>query len=631
MRMDARLLAVNPGLYHRPPTSIIPGLPLRSKASASAPPRRRPTLLAAWLAALLLATCVMRAWRTQFALGDSAGCTDCLFWPVLGHDAWLLAVAWATLALSLASAQRGVQLAAALVALAIQWLMAVDLAILTTLNMRLYLFDVFKFGMEAQALQGFLGALLRSSGGVWLVLAVLALLSSFAVLLPGAADRRAAAGLAVAALFATIAAFVSRAHDPAYINADSLLNVVELHLAQGGNAPYSPDFVRALATRPAEVPTTCSPAQARRPDIIVLAVESLSSYQSAHFGGPLDLTPRIDAIAAANTWFTRFHANGFSTDAGLIAMLTGRAPVPAIGRYRSLDAFAGFDDPAHSVVAPLEAAGYRTHFFTSGDLGFLDKAPWLESLGFDHWEGAEHPFYAGWPRGGFSAAEDRALYLRLLDWMQGPEARRPWFAFVLTVQSHPPFVDKDSGKLDEAAVFGAIDAEVGRFHDELAARGFFEHGLLLITGDHRSMTPLHPEERARHGDAAFARVPMIVVGNAGLPHGAIDAPFSHTDLLPSLADLVGSTSCRRADQGLFLRGDVVAPSWILHARGDARNRIDVYAGGRASALILDGDDSRWIGNRPPQWQAIEDEIHRDRIRRGELDSDIEALIEILGR
>lgn len=579
----------------------------------------------------MLVTCVMRAWRTQFALGDSAGCADCLFWPVLGHDAWLLALAWAALALSLAVAQRGIRLAAALLALAVQWLMAVDLAILTTLNMRLYLFDVFKFGMEAQALQGFLGALLRSSGGVWLVLAVLGLLCSFGVLLPGAPHRRAATGLLLAAGFASLAAIASRAHDPAYINADSLLNVVELHLAQGGNAPYSPDFVRALAARPAAEDLVCAAGQLQHPDIIVLAVESLSSYQSAHFGGPLDLTPRIDAIAAANTWFTRFHANGFSTDAGLIALLTGRAPVPAIGRYRSLDAFAGFDDPAHSVAAPLKAAGYQVNFFTSGDLGFLDKGPWLESLGFDHWEGAEHPFYAGWPRGGFSAAEDRALYLRLFDWMQGSDARQPWFAFVLTVQSHPPFVHKASGRLDEAAVFAAIDAEVGRFHDELAARGFFEHGLLLITGDHRSMTPLHPEERARHGDAAFARVPMIVVGDSGLPRGAIDTPLSHTDLLPSLADLVGSESCRRADQGLFLRADVVAPAWILHARGDARNRIDVYAEGAASALILEGDDSHWIGERPPQWQAIEDGIHRDRIRRGELDSDIEALIQILGR
>jgi hypothetical protein len=59
--------------------------------------------------------------------------------------------------------------------------------------------------------------------------------------------------------------------------------------------------------------------------------------------------------------------------------------------------------------------------------------------------------------------------------------------------------------------------------------------------------------------------------------------------------------------------------------------VDVYFGEQRGALLLAGDASRWVGDRPPQSQAIADAIHRDRIRRGALDSDIEALIQILGR
>lgn len=596
------------------------------------PLRRRPPLALAWLAALVGGASVLRALLTQNAIGDHAGCADCLVGPVLAHDAWLVAAAWAALALA-AWLGRGLpRIAAVGFALAIALVMAVDLAILVTLNMRLYLFDVFKFGMETAALTGFLGALLRSSGGVWLLATLAALLLAFASLRPRPRAPRLAAGLLVLSMLALAAGAIARRHDIAYINAGAIANVVELHFAQGGNRPYSEAFVRALATRPEPAGTLqCAPGQARRPDIIVLAVESLSNYQSALFGGPLDLTPALDAIARDNTWFTGFHANGFSTDAGLIALLTGEFPIPAVGRYRSIDAFTGFDDPTRSVAVPLAAAGYSVNFFTSGDLGFLDKAPWLEALGFDHWEGAEHPAYEGWPRYGFSAAEDRALYQRLLGWMDGSEAQSPWFAFVLTVQSHPPFVDHGSGRLDEAAVFAAVDREIGRFHDELRARGFFEHGLLLITGDHRSMTPLHPDERVRHGDRAFARVPLIVVGDSALSRGRIDAPFQQTDLLPSLADLTADESCRRADQGWFLRAAPEPPQRIVHARGDARNRIDFYVGESSSALILDGDASRWIGTRPADWQTIEDRIHRDRLRRGVLDSDIAELIRLLGR
>jgi lipoteichoic acid synthase len=70
---------------------------------------------------------------------------------------------------------------------------------------------------------------------------------------------------------------------------------------------------------------------------------------------------------------------------------------------------------------------------------------------------------------------------------------------------------------------------------------------------------------------------------------------------------------------------------VLHARGDLRNRIDVYVGAEDGALLLDGDDSRWIGARPPQSDALADRIHRDRIRRGALDADVEALLRIMGR
>lgn len=592
--------------------------------------RPRPPFGLLWLAAMLLAASALRAGLVTVTLAGSAGCRYCLVAPVLGHDAVLLAVAWGCLALAALAASRWLRTFFVLPALLVMLAMAADVAVFATLGMRLYVFDVFKFGGEGAAFGDFVAALLRSSGAFWLVAAIVALLGTLLALWPTAQAKGWARRLGVAAGVAALFAIGTRLVDPAFINADGFLNVVELHHAQAVNTPYSPAFVEALARRDATLAARCHEGRQRRPDLIVLAVESLSSYQSALHGGPKDFTPELDAIARGNTWFTHFFANGFSTDAGLIALLTGRAPVPAVGRYRSTDAFAGFDDPERSVALPLHAAGYEVAFFTTGNLGFLDKRPWLEALGFDHVEGSEAPFYAGWPRYGFDAAEDRALYLRLFDWMDKRDAATPFFAFALTVQSHPPFVAQDTGKLDEPAVFRAVDAQVGRFVRELRERGFFEHGVLMITGDHRSMTPLHSEERATHGAEAFARVPFVIVGDSGLPAGAVDGAFQQTDLLPSLADLTAAESCTRLDQGRFLRPDPQPASWVVHARGDARNRVDVWFGEGHGALLLRGDQSEWIGDRPPQWQAIADGIHRDRIERGALDSDIQELVRILG-
>jgi lipoteichoic acid synthase len=584
-----------------------------------------------WLAFVLLALALLRGRLVDLSLAESAACVRCLSTPVLGHDAWLLAPAWALLAAAAWSARRVWRVLLVVPVLLLLLLMTADVAILTTLGMRLYLLDVFKFGAEGAALGDFVAALLRSSGAGWLLVALAGLIACGAALLPARRAPRLAAGLALAALAGLAFAAVTRVADPAYIMAESYLNLVELQRAQTVNRPYGESFVRALAARRTAPGRTCAAGQQRRPDIILLAVESLSSYQSALHGGPFDYTPALDALARRHSWFSRFHANGFTTDHGLIALLAAELPVPAIGRYRSLEAFAGFGDRDTSVLAPLRAAGYETAFFTTGDLGFLDKAPWLEALGFEHWEGAEHPFYQGWPRFGFNAAEDRALYLRLLEFLQRRDPARPFFAAALTVQSHPPFVDRASGKLDEAAVFRAVDAQIGRFAAELEQRGYFERGILLVTGDHRSMTPLHPAERRQYGTRAFARVPMVAIGATGLPRGRIDLPFQQTDLRASLADLVAAQACFTAGEGRFLRADPQPPAWIAHVRGDARSRIDFYLGAQEGALILKGDDSEWIGARPEGWQAIADGIHRDRLQRGALDSDIKALIEILAR
>lgn len=584
-----------------------------------------------WLAAALGILALLRAWLVEQSLAGFAICEHCFTVSALAHDAWLLAGGWALLALASLTSRMPLRTLLVLPAVLLAFLMSADVAVLATLGLRIYFADALKFGGQGAAIGDFVAALLRSSGRLAVIAALAGLVACLGAFWPRQRSLRVAGGLALAAVAAVAAAIGLRSSDPAYVISESYLNLFELHAAQTVNAPYSQDFIRRLEARASAPAPTCEAGQSRRPNLIVLIVESLSNYQSALHGGPFDYTPELDGIARAHTWFSRFHANGFTTDHGLIALLAGEVPVPSIGRYRSLDAFAGFGSRKQSVVTPLRRAGYETGFFTTGNLGFLDKTPWLQSLGFEHPEGAEHPFYAGWPRYAFGAAEDRALYLRLLQWMDQRSSDRPFAAFALTVQSHPPFVDITTGKLDEAAVMRAVDLEIGRFVGELEARRFFEQGVLLITGDHRSMTPLHPQERRAFGARAFARVPLVVVGASGLPPGRIDEPFQQTDLLPSVEDLVGTSICSTPGQGRLLRADPRAPSWVLHVRGDRRNRIDIHQSDRSNALILAGDDSRWEEPAPDGWQSISDGVHRKRIELGTREMDMPALLQFLGR
>lgn len=588
--------------------------------------RAAPLLLA--LALPLVAG--LRALKVEAVFGPNANCGGCMGRAAFGHDAALLALGLACIGLGLWLKPAALRLLAMLAALLLLVLMLADLSILSVLSARLYLLDVFKFGTEWDATARFVLALFRQHP-LLLPAATLGGLALVALSLwPQPLRPRAALGFGLGSMLFGLTGFGFAGGAPTHVNSDAFVNLWQLHREQGVSRPYSEAFVQGLAQRYAPPALQCEAGQARRPDVLVVLWESLSSYHSA-LGreGADSWVPQFDRLAREHTWFSAFHANGFTTDHGLIALITGDYPLPQPGRYASLDAFAGFENPATAAPSLLREQGYWSGFFTSGDLNFLDKPAWLRALGFDHFEGAEHPFYEGMPRGPFAAAEDRALFQRFLQWRRESASAQPWLAFMLTVESHPPFVHRASGRLDEEATFRAADAAFGEFVDQLEAEGFFRDGVLIVLGDHRAMTPMWPQERERFGASALARTPMLVAGASGLPRGEIDAAFQQTDLLPSLLQLVGAESCHRADQGRFLRADPQPPSLVVHVRGDQRSRIDLYSASGEGALLLDGDESRLSGALPADASDFADFLHAGRVRRGVLESDVPAILRLV--
>ncbi|HNR91996.1 MAG TPA: LTA synthase family protein, partial [Dokdonella sp.] len=568
-----------------------------------------------------------RALVVERTYGGFADCGSCVRWQSLGNDAWLAGAGILVLALGLLLRWRILRHVCAFAVFALGLVMLVDTLLLDLFTLRLHMGDVLKFGGEGRATTQFIQSL--AAGGYRPLPYLAVAIPGIFVLLwfplprtPRLARALLGSGIAMIACGVWLAA-TARDH----VFRDSAVNIVQLSGMRGINQPYSEAFKLRMLAQERPQAVLCDMGQERHPDVLLLMVESLSAHHSALLGGS-GFTPQLDAIARANTWFEAFHANGFTTDHGLIALMDGRVPVPAVGRYLSLYPFTGFGDPEHSVGGVLGAHGYQTAFFTSGNLGFLEKQPWLKSLHLSHFEGAESPFYEGKPRGIFDAATDEVLYQRVIQWLDNERDRtRPLFAAVLTVETHPPFLDRASGKLDEAALFRRADAAIGDFYRTLQARGFFDNGILLIVGDHRSMTTVTREEWERYGDSALARVPMVVVGPSGLPKGAIAGAFQQVDLLPSLAQLTGSGPvCRREDQGSFLRPDPQPPAWVLHPRGDLRGRVDVYFPDGTGWIDLAGDASVTGGAHPERMAAIANAVHRDRIERGEVAQDMAELL-----
>lgn len=334
-------------------------------------------------------------------------------------------------------------------------------------------------------------------------------------------------------------------------------------------------------------------------NVIVLMVESLSSYQSRFFSGIKDWTPNIDQIARSNISYKNFYANGFTTEDGEIALLTGLPPIYPPSSYKNGGgiSFHGFYGIEESLPNILKNNGLTTEFLTTADLEFANTGVWARSIGFDYIEGSEHPYYKNWDRAHFNAAPDEALYNRVLSRVKR-NSKNKYFIFIKTVSSHHPFKDPENKNNSEAGAFMYADRQIGLFHKKLIEAGFFDQGILVIVGDHHAMIPLKKEEVAAYGSLkAAARVPMIV-SYGGKKHSIENEQFQQIDIFNSLKSLTSNTQCYTDWHGdIFSQGKKTA-EYIVHRRGGNRNIISIFSGNKNFLVKLDGDKTRIITSDP---------------------------------
>jgi hypothetical protein len=562
--------------------------------------------------ALLCALSAYRAHLVDAAYGRFTGCEHCFDASVWANDAYLLAGFTALLAVSRLVRSRIGRIALAAISAAGIACYVADVVVFRLLAQRLLVTDVLHYGGEGPVLFTVLWPLARSAEGVALfagAFAALALAAAAFLARPsrrwGAASWAIATGAMLAAAHATPQAV--------YLHQTAFRNVWQVNERADPSRAYTVAFWNRERNRP-RLPATCEPGRAAPLSVVLVVVESLSAYHSALFSGLHDYTPKLDALARRGTWFPEFFANGYSTEGGLIALLTGHVPIPTAGRFGSVMAFTDVVDDFHRRLA---ARGYDVAFFTGGKLSFGKRDEWLRAIGIPHAEGAESPYYRGMARGSFDAPEDKALVDRFLQWHSERRGDAPFMATVLTVETHAPFYSPATRRSDEGAAVREVDAQLARLAAELERRGFFAHGVLLIVGDHRAMTPIPQAELERLGPSASARIVAIALGATGLPRGRQDGRFQQADLIPSLEYLLSDRSCRTPGQGRFLGPDPQPARWVVRADPLRRNQLDVSDASAEHHILLDGDDTRWLDAPSDGVEArrILGEVNRERMSR----------------
>ncbi|MEP7008855.1 MAG: sulfatase-like hydrolase/transferase [Acidobacteriota bacterium] len=328
---------------------------------------------------------------------------------------------------------------------------------------------------------------------------------------------------------------------------------------------------------------------AKRPNLILISIDTLRADRLGCYGGPHPASPAIDAMAHEGTRFANAYAAAPWTLPSHMTMMTGLYP-SAHGVNPDRRQFAGIQnsserfqirgsDKLATLAERLSRLGYRTAAITEGG-----------------WVAAKFGFDQGFDR--YVAHDDDNLdqgTQRLaLEWLAtqpetsekpGSDAR-PFFLFLHTYQVHQPYhqpppydalfvalghrgyalpnVSLPLAVLDKfkdgsfpptasdveafrARYDGEVrhsDAFVGHLVELLQTTGLEKDTIVLLTSDHGE--ELFDHGGFDHGETLYdevLHVPMILWGPGRIPGAKIaQGPVGSIDILPTLVELAGGTT-----------------------------------------------------------------------------------------
>jgi arylsulfatase A-like enzyme len=335
-------------------------------------------------------------------------------------------------------------------------------------------------------------------------------------------------------------------------------------------------------------------ADLRRPNIILCMADDLGWGDVGYAGNSVIRTPNLDRMASEGVTFTRFYAAAPVCSPTRGSCLTGRHP----SRYGIHHANVGSMPAQELTLAErLQAAGYTTGHFGKWHLGTLttDVAdsnrggsahpehyapPWEH--GFDvcfsteakvpTWDPMVHPITGApygtyyWTGPGERATENlagddsRVIMDRVIPFIDDAVAAdESFFAVVWFHTPHKPcvagptyramYADHPEAGQHYFGCITAMDDQIGRLRDALAALGVADETMLFFCSDNG---PEEPRDTPTNGSAGplrgrkrslfegGVRVPGLLVYPDLVPDPIrVDVPCSTSDYVPTIEHLLG--------------------------------------------------------------------------------------------
>lgn len=243
------------------------------------------------------------------------------------------------------------------------------------------------------------------------------------------------------------------------------------------------------------------------PDILIVIMESFASAIMPSMGSYKDVAVCLDSIAQQSILFTRFYANSFRTDRGMVSILSGYPAQPTTSIMRYPRKTSQLPSIARNLA---KYKNYKTTYYYGGDADFCNMRSYLVSQGYQHIiSDANFPIEDKLSKWG---VPDHIVAARMMEDIKAQQnEKRPMLRILQTSSSHEPFeVPYHRLKDKRLNAFAYTDSVMGAIVREYRKLPRWKNTLIVFVPDHVGgyKENLNDHDRSRY------QIPLILAGGA---------------------------------------------------------------------------------------------------------------------
>lgn len=267
-------------------------------------------------------------------------------------------------------------------------------------------------------------------------------------------------------------------------------------------------------------------------NVVLVFMESMSAKLMSPFGQTKRLTPFLDSLYHESLSFSNIYSSGIHTNQGMFATLYS---FPAILKRNAMK---GSVVPVYSgLPTVLKDNGYHTMFFMTHESQYDNMNAFYRTNGFDEVYAEEN-----YPKekvvNRYGVQDDYLYQFALPILTDRAEGGQPFFAALLSISNHPPFVippyfQPQNEKVEEQIVEYA-DWAIRKFMDEAQKQPWFDNTIFVFVGDHGKLVGTPENELAE----SYNHVPLMFYGKDITPETKNDFG-GQMDIAPTLLGLLG--------------------------------------------------------------------------------------------